>query len=111
MEYSKVAAKWWADKLREPDLTIKTPDENINNFEKMLANTIQDWVSDEGFVTLRCNFETPFGLDYILTQVVESSLVSACGFPSKATMVVRADKVEVCEGQSTSCKTIFPIEG
>lgn len=130
MEYNKVAAKWWADKLRNVGLgnfdngdsssagglamllagmlamDTQPSGESIDFFEEKLAETIKEQVESRGSMTLSVDY----GPDYILGSIAQESGVSTNGFPWKTTMWVRADKVEVSAGYAAPSETIFPTE-
>lgn len=130
MEYNKVAAKWWADKLRNVGLgnfdngdsssagglamilagmlamDTQPSDESIDLFEKELAETIKEQVERRGSMTLSVDY----GPDYILGSLAEKTGVSTNGFPWKTTMWVRENEVTVSAGYAAPAKTIFPTE-
>ncbi len=130
MEYNKVAAKWWADKLRNVGLgnfdngdsssagglamilagmlamDTKPSDESIDLFEKELAETIKEQVESRGSMTLSVDY----GPDYILGSLAEKTGVSTNGFPWKTTMWVRSNEVTVSAGYAAPAETIFPTE-
>ncbi len=114
MEYNKVAAKWWADKLRNVSLgnfnngdsssvgglamllagmlamDTQPSGESIDLFEKKLAETIKEQVESCGSMILSVDYVP----DYILGNIARESGVSPNGFPWKTTMWVRADIVK-----------------
>lgn len=128
MEYNKVAAKWWADKLRKVvprnydngdnsstggmamllasmlAMNSQPSDEAINLFEERLADTIKEHVEVNGSMTL----DVDYGPDYILSKLAQETGVSANRFPWKTTMWIKKDKVSVSAGYAAPCKTIFP---
>lgn len=130
MEYNKVAAKWWADKLRNVGpgnfdngddssaggmlmvlasmlaLQNQASDESVDLFEEELAETIKEQVESQGSMTLSVDY----GPDYILGSIAEKTGVGTGGFPWKTTMWVRANKVEVSAGYAAPYETIFTAE-
>ena len=128
MEYNKVAAKWWADKLRKVGpgnfdngdssstggmamllatmlaMDSHPSDEAIDLFEERLADTIKEHVEAYGSMTLSVDY----GPDYILGNLAQETGVSTNGFPWKTTMWIEKDKVSVSAGYAAPCKTIFP---
>lgn len=130
MEYYEVAAKWWADKLRNVGpghfnngddsstggigmmlatmLASKTQasNEKIDLFEKKLAETIKEEVEDRDSMTLSVDY----GPDRVLGRLAEECAVSTNGFPWKTTMWIDKENVSVSSGYRSPEKTIFPIE-
>lgn len=130
MEYNKVAAKWWADKLRNVTLgnfnngdessagglamllagmlamDSQPSDEAIDLFEERLADTIKERVESCGSMTLSVDY----GPDYILGSLAQETGVSTNGFPWKTTMWVESNKVSVSAGYAAPCKVIYPVE-
>ena len=127
MEYNKVAAKWWADKLREVNLgnfgdgvnytvgmkamflstmlakDYQPSDEAIDLFEKRLANIIKKQVEAHGFM----NLSVGYGPDPILVNLAHKTGVSTCRFPFKTSMWIEKDKVSVRAGHDAPCEIIF----
>lgn len=130
MEYNKVAAKWWADKLRnvEPKnfdmgesanlnfwamvlgtmvaMNTQKPDENIDKFEELLSEKIKEEVEYHGHLTLSVDY----GPDYILATLAQETDVATNGFPWKTTMWIKKDQVSVNAGYASSEEIIFSIE-
>lgn len=130
MEYNKVAAKQWADKLRNVGprnfdmgesgevgfwammlgtmaaMNTQTPSENIDKFEERLSETIKEEVEDCGHLTLSVDY----GPDYILGRLAQETEVSTNGFPWKTTMWIEKGKVSVSAGYAAPEEIIFPIE-
>lgn len=128
MEYNKVAAKWWADKLRNVDpgnfdnvdnssvcnlviilATISALDSEpsskaIDLFEEKLADTIKEHVENHSSMTLSVDY----GPDYILGSIAHETGVSTNVFPWKTTMWIQKDKVSISAGYAAPTKTIFP---
>lgn len=128
MEYNKVAAKWWADKLRNVGpgnfdngdssstggmamilatmlaMDTQSSEEAIILFEKRLAETILDQVEQHGSMVIRVDY----GPDYILSDLAQETGVSPNGFPWKTTMWIVKDKVTVSAGYGAPRKVIFP---
>lgn len=128
MEYDKVAAKWWADKLRKVvprnydigdtsstggmvmllasvlAMNSQPSDKAINLFEERLADTIKKHVEDNCSMTLSVDY----GPDYILDKLAQETGVSANRFPKKTTMWIKKDKVSVSVGYAAPRQTIFP---
>ena len=128
MEYNKVAAKWWADKLRKTGpgnfdngddssaggfamilatmLAIKSEpsNESIDLFEEKLASTIKEHIETHGTLILSVDY----GPDYILGNLANETGISTSRFPWKTTMWITENKVSVSAGYATSTKTIFP---
>ena len=128
MEYNKVAAKWWADRLRNVGpgnfnngdesstggmamalatllaMNSQPSEDAIDLFEAKLAETIKKHVEDRGSMTLSVDY----GPDYILSSVAQETGVSSNGFPWKTTMWIYKDKVTVSAGYAAPSKVIFP---
>lgn len=130
MEYNKVAAKWWADKLRNPNLgsfdmgddsrtgglamilgmmnamNRQAPDENVSNFESELAELIKERVESCGSMYLDCDYGPGFELYNLASKHnVDSSL-----FPWKTHMHISSDEVKVSCGYGKPYVTIYPTE-
>ena len=119
-KYNKVAAKWWADKLRyvEPDnfksggnsetdklfmilatmfaIDSKTSEKDIDLFEKKLSKTIKENVKAHGSITLSVNYAP----DKTLLKLAQKTGVSTKRFPLKATMLIKKRKVSVIIGNN-----------
>jgi hypothetical protein len=130
MEYNKVAAKWWADKLRNVRpgnfdmgekgdagffammlgsmlaMNTQSSGETIDLFEERLAEAIKEQVETRGSMTLSVDY----GPDYILGSIAQETGVSTNGFPWKTTMWIEKNKVSVSAGYAAPSETIFPIE-
>ena len=127
MEYNRVAAKWWADKLRYVSptnfdngdnsktgaytmmlatvlaLDSETSLESIDLFEEKLANKIKEHVEAYGSLTLSVDYAP----DDILSSIAYETNVCTNGFPWKTTMWIREDDVSVSSGYAVSIKNIF----
>lgn len=127
MEYNKVAAKWWADRLRNVELDnfnygddssigvltmifatmlanhSKPSGKAIDVFEEKLAYTINEHVKASGSVTLSVDYHP----DWILTALAHETGINTNGFPWKITMVIEKDKVSVQSANRESV-IIFP---
>lgn len=130
MEYNNVAAKWWADKLRNASpgnfdmkesgdlgfgimmlgtmiaMDTQTPSKNIDKFEEHLSKTIKEMVERCGHLTLSVDY----GPDYILGKIAQETEVSINKFPWKTTMWIEKCKISVSSGRTESTKIIFPVE-
>ncbi len=130
MDYNKVAARWWADKLRnvEPGnfdngdksgagsfamlmysmlaMSKQPATETIDKFEERLAETIKEQVEARGSMTLSVDY----GPDDILGSLAQESGVSTNGFPWKTTMRIETNKVSVSAGYAAPVENIFPAE-
>jgi len=130
MEYNKIAAKWWADKIRNVGLgNFKNGDDSsaggitmilacmlasrtmpslvqIDIFEEKLAKTIKEHVEERGSMVLSVDY----GLDQTLGRIAYESGVSSNGFPWKTTMWIERGKVSVSCGYGAPVKKIFPDE-
>lgn len=115
VKYYTVAAKWWADKLRNvtpahfPNATkipkgdlavilasnINTDTQlsanEIGNFEKMLAKVIRDRVETYGSISLRTAYEP----DCILTTIAKETGVSPQRFPCQSSMLVTPSVIKI----------------
>ena len=125
MEYNKVAAKWWADKLRninieennnigayskelETILASQThpEEEAIARFEQSLAETIKNLVESYGHMTLSVNYMP----DYILCVLAQKSGIFTNVFPLNTTMLIYPDKISICIGSGVHWETIFSAD-
>ena len=129
MEYNKVAAKWWADKIRNVGLgnfnngntgssggiamamasmialKKQSSSEAIDLFEEKLAETIKESVEKCGPMTLSVDYDP----DCVLSSHAEEAGVSLNAFPWKTMMWISEDKVSVSCGYGAPSKVIFPI--
>lgn len=127
VKYSKVAAKWWADKLRHigpgnfnmgdstPNggaamasgtrlaLRFQPAEENIDCFEEILEKKIEEIVEEYGSAILSVDY----GPDWILSKVAENANVSTHGFPWKTTMWISKKRVSVRSGYRAPTKVIY----
>lgn len=104
MEYNKVAAKWWANRIRNIGLENLDNSETIDLFEEKLADTIKKHVELYGSITLSVDY-CP---NYVLRSLAQEIGISTNGFLWKTTMWVEKDKVSVKDGYTAPIKTIFP---
>lgn len=129
MEYYEVAAKWWADQLRDGNARTKksvigdgsyadqlltlqgiaealddnTPSENIDVFEKLLAKRIKEVVEKKGGMAL----VVYFGPDLILEEIARETGCSTARFPGRAEMDIWKELVRVKVGYGANEVTIF----
>lgn len=130
MEYNKVAAKWWADRLRNIEvdnfnigekndvglfamifgasfaINKKPSASNINKFEELLAETIKEQVEVRGSLILSCDYHP----NYILEDIAQKAGISKDVFPWKTTMWITKDKVTVKARYNLANKKIFPVK-
>lgn len=128
MEYNNVAAKWWADKLRNLGpgsfdngdnspassfamifatmlaTDLKPSSKAIDFFEEKLADVIKEIIETDGYLTLSVDYAP----DYILSSIAQETGVSTDVFPWKTTMRIEKDKVSVSAGYAAPYKTLFP---
>ena len=106
-KYNEIAAKWWADKLREklpqPELGNKSQKEAIDSFEKELAEAIKDGIEGTGELVLCVNYSLDFVLDYISYR----TKLNRDLFPVNTGMCVRKDLITVIEGVGNAPKIIW----
>ena len=130
MEYNKVAAKWWADKLRNPNLSSfnmgddssvggfamilgmmntmnrQASNENLGNFERELAELIKERVESRGAMYLDCDYYPGYELSNLASKHnIDSNL-----FPWKTKMHISSEEVKVSCGYGMPYVTIYPAE-
>lgn len=130
MEYNKVAAKWWADKLRNIGpgnfnmgddssaggigmmlatmlaLDNEPSSESIDLFEEKLAEIIKEQVEKIGSLIL----STDYGPDYTLGKLANETGIDTTSFPWKTLMTIDKAHVSVSCGYGASSKIIFPVK-
>lgn len=130
MEYNEVAAKWWADKIRNAspkdfdmgesgypglfgmmfgmsEASNNMPQEDdIKRFESRLSEKIKEEVEANGDLTLSVDY----GLDYILGEIARETGISEKRFPWKVSMLIMKDKITVRDGYVKPVKVIFPTK-
>lgn len=109
--YNIVAAKWWADQIRinRKEANKKTPKKcYINEFEKLLASTIQEAVDKDNSMYLSCEYSPMGVLHDIASKCHLGSDLDL--FPNKAKMNISKSKVSVKAGYGESFETIFATE-
>lgn len=128
MAYNDVAAKWWADKLRNIGpgnfnngddslaggiamilgsliaMESEPSSKSIDLFEQNLADTIKEHVESSGPLILSVDY----GPDALLGKIALKSGVNTNGFPWRTTMWIETEKVSVCAGYGAPTKIIFP---
>lgn len=128
MEYNKVAAEWWANKLRHigpkhfdngDDSTTggyammmatvlamedQASNEAIKMFEKRLAEEIKEHVKENGSMILSVDYAP----DDVLGNIADECDIAPNGFPWKTTMRIKEDRVSVSYGYGAPEKIIFP---
>lgn len=128
MEYNKVAAKWWADKLRNPNLgsfdngddsstggfamilglmnamNRQVSDENVSNFENELAELIKESVESRGTMYLDCDY----GPGYELSDLASKHSIDPSLFPWKTQMHISSEVVKVSCGYGKPYVIIYP---
>lgn len=127
MEYNEVAAKWWADRLRnitpshfyngdeskngktERYLAVIAAREeitksgNINSFEQRLAEAIKEKVEKEGTVIASVEFVP----NLFLGEIAREAGINQYCFPWKTTMIITKEKVELISGYYAAKEIIF----
>ena len=128
MEYYEIAAKWWANKIRNVcpgnfnngdesstggimmmmammnAMNSKVTDESINSFEKRLAENIREYVEARGSLTISCDY----GPDTLLNEIAKETAIPTNRFPFKTIMWINKGNVSVRAGYGASEKVIFP---
>ena len=126
-EYAKVAAKWWADRLRNVGpanfnngdqterggmammmatllgMDKQAPKGNIDQFEEQLAQAIEENVEKNGDLTISCDYQPCC----FLADIADECGVDTFNFPWKTVMWVEKDKVTVRFGYGAAPQTIF----
>lgn len=106
--YNDVAAKWWADQIRanRKEANKKTPKKcYINEFEELLAITIQKIVDKDNSMSLSCEYSPVGVLHDIATKCRLGSDLDL--FPNKVKMNISKSNVSVKAGYSESFEIIF----
>ncbi len=130
MEYNKVAAKWWADKVKNVNpynfvnggkndmdfivtivatmsaMSTQPATENIDKFEERLAEIVKERVEAHGYVKLSVD-HIP---DQILGNLAHETGVSTNRFPWNTTMWIEPNKVSVSMGYAAPVENIFTAE-
>ena len=128
MTYYKVAAKWWADTLRNVGpgnfnngddsqaggmamimatmlAMDKSPDGGVlDRFEKVLAENIQKRVEEDGCLSLNCDY-APCAF---LANIARETGVDVSCFPWKTSMQISPLKVTVSCGYGAAWDKIYP---
>ena len=129
MKYYEVAAKWWADKIRNVGpanynngdngvrggmammmATMIAVDKAPSNvsvelFEKKLAEKIKESVESRGQLSLDCDY----GPNMLLGNIARETEIDPMSFPWKTNMHITPDKVQVSFGYGAGYETIFPV--
>lgn len=127
MEYNKVAAKWWGDKLRnivpshfyngdeskrgqmERFFAVIAARKEINDgktidaFEKKLAEAIKERVEKDGLLVVSVEFVP----NLFLRKIAEETGINQYCFPWKTTMIITKEKIEIKSGYYATIETIF----
>lgn len=128
--FTKAAAKWWADLLREqvppihnvgtkdPDAALlgtrmtvysakytePIPPEKIDEFEARLADAIEQWMAEDNYVA--------FGTDYQPDKKF-NEVIQACGLdldfvlPAKTMMFINKGQVKVRKGYGSPIELVY----
>ncbi len=123
-ETAQIAAKWWADKLRNGTvqdngeemqsmmmtlLTMRAPkkdEKDIEKFEQVLTELIDDEIESRGWAYLRVDYFP----DGILKDAAEIAKIEiSFELPVKTWMRVSGEEVSVAEGYGSSTKQLYPI--
>ena len=130
MEYNEVAAKWWADKLRDivPShffngdesqrgkkercfAVIAAREEikdgtTIDYFEKKLAEAIKERVEKEGMLVVSVEFVP----NLFMGKIADETGINQHCFPWKTIMTITKEKIELKSGYYATVETIFMKE-
>lgn len=128
MEYNKVAAKWWAEKLRNLNpknfdngdksgtgfLTmllatkiasnVKPSAEKVEWFEEKLAEVIEEYIQENGSLKLSVDYQP----DAVLSRAAIETGINLNVFPWKTTMWVERNSITVSDGYCAETRCIFP---
>ena len=122
-ETSKVAAKWWADKLRYGTVQNNGEDmqsmmmtlfamraskfngDDINEFERVLAELVDNDIDARGSAYLRVDYH-PEGL--LRDAAEEANIDVSFKLPVKTSMRVSEEEVTVSEGYGAAEKQLYP---
>lgn len=106
--YSDVSAKWWADQIRanRKEANRKTTNKcYINEFEELLASTIQETVNKNNSMYLSCEY-SPIGVLHDIAIKCHLGLDLDL-FPSKVKMNISKTEVSVKAGYGEPFEKIF----
>lgn len=105
MKYYEVAAKWWADKLRNNKDTNYSGDcdEKIEFFEQMLAQRIKEKVEKNGHMILDYNNEP----DSLLVMLTKRAGININNIHEDVSMFIRPYNVTVYTGILGNYKAIY----
>ena len=122
MDYAKVSAKWWADRLRKVSsenydngdpqamflatmlaINYHPSDEAIDKFQEKLEEAIRERVEVRGSLTLCVDYNP----DYILANAAYKASINTRCLPMKTTMCIQKDKISVRTGFAAQEETIY----
>lgn len=108
MKYYEVAAKWWADELRNKykHSVSESSAIKINNFESSLAAYIQKFVDKNECLLIRYE-DTK---DNIISKISRSLGINEVSFPKNINMMIREYNVTVYSDYQMRFEIIFRKE-
>lgn len=105
MKYYEVAAKWWADNIRntKDESCSSNYNELIKLFEKRLAEIIKDYVDKNGHMILENDKKT----DNMFAKLTKRTGININSIPENISMIIRPYNVTIYTDTIGNYKTIY----